>query len=270
MIGLITYPLFISLRWLDVLDILIVAVLLYQLYNLIKGTVAIRIFIGILLILVLWRITVALQMELVANILGQFIGIGTIAFIIIFQPEIRKFLIRIGDNRIFQRYARKRRWKIPNLFQDQVSDTDLTVKEITRAVFNLSATKTGLLMILTRRSDLQTVIGTGKLVQAEITSELIETLFFKNTPLHDGAVIANKSKVIAASCMLPLSDKDTLPSQFGMRHRAAIGLTEQTDALAIVVSEENGDIHVVDHGHFYDFIDRKDFIDFLQDKWLES
>lgn len=270
MIGLATYPLFISLRWLDVLDILIVAVLLYQLYNLIKGTVAIRIFIGILLILVLWRITVALQMELVANILGQFIGIGTIAFIIIFQPEIRKFLVRIGDNRIFQRYARKRKWKIPNLFQDQSVELDQPLKEITRAVFNLSASKTGLLLILTRRSDIQSVISTGKPIQAGITSELIETLFFKNTPLHDGAVVADKANIIAASCMLPLSDKDDLPGQFGMRHRAAIGLTEQTDALAVVVSEENGDIHVVDHGHFYDFNDRTDFFDFLHDKWIEN
>jgi len=234
--------LFIALRWLDVLDILLVALLLYQLYHLIKGTAAIRIFLGILLILVIWRFTVALQMELVSSILGQFIGIGVIAVIIIFQPEIRTFLIRLGSNKLWQSYFKQRNWKIP-LFQDEHQDFSSSIDVISKVAASLSETKTGALIVLQRKHELLAVIETGQLLQAQLSTQLLSSIFQKNGPLHDGATICSQSSIIASRCQLPLSNRESLQEAFGMRHRAAAGLTEQSDALAIVVSEETGAIH---------------------------
>lgn len=260
---------FIALRWLDVLDILIVALLLYQLYHLIKGTVAIRIFLGILLILVLWRFTVALQMELVSSILGQFIGIGVIAVIIIFQPEIRSFLIKLGSNSLWQAYFKDRNWKV-SLFQEENANHKSSIEFIVKSSFDLAQDKVGALIILQRKNELENVVQTGQTLGAKLSSNLLNSLFQKNSPLHDGATVCTHSTIKASRCQLPLSTKEELQEQFGMRHRAAAGLTEQTDALAIVVSEETGAVHTCLEGSLLEQADETRLSQWLTMHWRES
>jgi uncharacterized protein (TIGR00159 family) len=240
---------FIALRWLDVLDILLVALLLYQLYHLIKGTAAIRIFVGILFILVLWRFTVALQMELVSSILGQFIGIGVIAVIIIFQPEIRAFLIKLGSNSLWQAYFKDRNWRIP-LFQEEKVNHQSSIQSVVKSTFAMAEEKVGALVILQRKNELENIINTGQALNAELSSQLLNSIFQKNSPLHDGAIIIANNVVKATRVILPVNNEKNIPARFGLRHRAAIGVTEKTDALAIVVSEETGQVSYIKNGEF--------------------
>ena len=239
--------LFISLRWLDVLDILLVAFLLYQLYQLAKGTTAIRIFLGILVIIIAWKVTEVLQMELVSNLLGQFIGIGAIAVIIIFQQELRRFLIVIGNNRFF-RTSRTGKNFFQFKFLQEEYDEELNTHEIAAACQRMSIERTGALLVFPGKTELSNYIETGKKVNADVSSELIESIFFHNNPLHDGAVIFKNNRIAAAACVLPLSESSTLPQKYGLRHRAAVGITELSDAIVIVVSEERGTISLVSRG----------------------
>jgi len=231
-------PLFITFTWLDALDILLVAILLYQLYRLVRGTVAINIFIGIVSIVILWQIVSALQMQLLSRILGSFISVGVIAIIIVFQQEIRRFLIFIGASGIFSRNRNRR--KIFSLGIRAASNVDLMA--IVKACRNMSETKTGAIIIITTKTDLNFYASTGEPVDAKVTSRMIESIFFKNNPLHDGAVIITGSRIIAARCVLPVTEDPDFPSHLGMRHRAAAGITETSDAIAIVVSEQTGEI----------------------------
>lgn len=239
--------LFISLRWLDVLDILLVAFLLYQLYQLAKGTTAIRIFLGILVVIIAWKVTEVLQMELVSNLLGQFIGIGAIAVIIIFQQELRRFLIVIGNNRFF-RTSRNGKNFFQLKFLQEEYDEELNTHEIAAACQRMSIERTGALLVFPGKTELSNYIETGKKVNADVSSELIESIFYHNNPLHDGAVIFKNNRIAAAACVLPLSESSTLPQKYGLRHRAAVGITELSDAIVIVVSEERGTISLVSRG----------------------
>jgi len=260
---------FIAVRWLDVLDILLVALLLYQLYHLIRGTVAIRIFIGILFILVVWRFTVALQMELVSSILGQFIGIGVIAVFIIFQPEIRAFLVRIGSNRWWQSYFKDKNWNLP-LFQNSNENIQGSIHQLVKTSFELSNEKIGALIVLQRKNELNSIIESGQILNASLSQALLTSLFQKNSPLHDGGTVCDSQQKIASRCQLPLSTKDHIQEQFGMRHRAAAGLTEQTDALAIVVSEETGLIHTSIEGRLIEQTDNTRLTQWLTMHWNNS
>lgn len=220
----------------DIVDILLFAFLLYEVYNLVKGTTAIRIFIGIITVYLLWRITKILQMELLSEILGQFISVGFIALIVVFQPEIRQFLLMVGNTRIIKT-SRKRllfwRFKIEN-------PIDLHVDAIVKACKKMADTNTGALIVIARLNELETYIETGQVVDARISDFLLETIFFKNSPLHDGAVIISNGMIRAARCILPLSTNLTIPTYCGLRHRAAVGITEKSDSVAIIVSEERG------------------------------
>ncbi len=235
---------FISIRLLDILDILLVAFLLYQFYNLIRGTTAINIFIGIFALYLLWLIVKALNMQLLSSILGQVIGVGVIALIIVFQQEIRRFLLIIGT-----RYMNNKSFSLDRLFSfgDKPSEK-LRITPIVNACTNMSALKTGALIVITRKSDLFSFVKTGDSINAQTSSRLLETIFFKNSPLHDGAVIIRKNIIVAARCVLPTSEQLNLPPHFGMRHRAALGITEKTDALVVVVSEETGAISFAKEG----------------------
>lgn len=237
--------LFITLRFLDVLDILLVAFLLYQLYQLSKGTVAFNIFIGLFLVYVFWLLVRALNMELLGAIMGQFIGVGILALIVVFQPEIRRFLLLIGSNPQINRFL-----SIEKLFTSQKtkSASGQHLKMIVRACENMSKSKTGALIVVAQNSELKEYIRTGEKINARISDALLETIFFKNTPLHDGAVIINGNKIMAARCIMPLTNKEDLNPLLGLRHRAAVGITENTDALAIIVSEENGRISIAQTG----------------------
>ena len=241
---------FLSVRFLDVLDILIVAWLLYKLYRLLKGGVAINILIGIITIYFLWWLFVkVLDMQLLGQVLGQFIGVGVIALIIVFQQELRRFLIFLGTNSIFTKGVIAKHlfsWKFQMPQQNA-----LNINALVKACTGMAKTKTGAIIILTRKSDLKLFEATGDMMDAEISKRLLESIFFKNSPLHDGAVIVADNKIKAARCILPVTESTDIPAHYGMRHRAALGITEQTDAIAIVVSEENGAMAVAVSGTLY-------------------
>lgn len=237
---------FITIRVLDIIDILLVAFLLYQIYMLIRGTVAINIFMGIFVLYLIWLIVRALNMELLSSILGQIIGVGVIAIIIVFQQEIRRFLLLIGT-----RYLSRNRFSIENIFfpKSKRLDAPINIDAIVKACRNMAESKTGALIAISRKSDLQLYAETGDVINAETSSRLLENIFFKNSPLHDGAVIVKNDRIHAARCVLPLTEMLNLPASFGLRHKAALGLSETTDALVVVVSEETGKISFVEDGN---------------------
>ena len=228
---------------LDIIDILLVAILLFQLYKLIKGTVAIKIFVGILAIYLLWKIVEVLQMKLLSEILGQFIGVGVIAVIIVFQQELRKFLIMIGNTKFFSKEGIMK-FKCVN----EENTVKVNINAIVNACQQMASSKTGAIIIITKENSLSSYIDTGELIQAKSSSSLIQNIFFKNSPMHDGAVIITGDKVMAARCILPVIENEAFPSHLGMRHRAAAGITENTDCLAIIISEERGKISIAKKG----------------------
>ncbi|MEI7499488.1 MAG: diadenylate cyclase CdaA [Bacteroidota bacterium] len=239
-----------SLRIIDIIDIILFAILLYEIYNLVKGTAAIRIFIGIIAVYILWRVVKALQMQLLTEILGQFISVGVIALIVVFQPEIRAFLLMVGNMRIIKS-QRKRilfwRFKINN-------PVNLNIDNIVKACQKMAETKTGALIVIAQQNELVQYISTGQPVDSKISEVMLETIFFKNSPMHDGAVIIIGDHIRAARCILPVSNKGTIPPFYGLRHLAAVGITEKSDAIAIIVSEERGEIAYSYEGRLYENI----------------
>lgn len=236
--------LFIHIRLLDIIDIFLVAILLYQLYMLVRGTVALNIIVVIAVIYIFWWVVRALQMELLSSIIGQVIGVGVIALIIVFQQEIRRFLIYMGSryvdgnvislDRIFNmRFEQKRR---------------IPVKSVLKAVMQMSQTKTGALIVLRRKSNLNMYTDSAEVLKSNMSSRLITSIFNKTGPLHDGAIVIDRDQVIAARVILPVTDKPNLPPEYGLRHRAALGISEVTDSLVIVVSEETGQISIAENG----------------------
>lgn len=237
---------FIKIGFIDILDIFLVGLLLYQAYKLIKGTAAMNIFTGILVFYLIWIIVKALHMDLLSEIMGQIIGVGGIALVILFQQEIRRFLLRIGTRYIDSR----QQMRIIKAFTGkQRKEISLeTLDEITLACKRMAETKTGALIVLAHTSALEFVSETGDRIDAIVNRRLIETIFFKNTPLHDGAMLIFGEKIVAARCTLPITENPSVPAFYGMRHRAAIGVSEQSDASVIVVSEQRGEISFVSNG----------------------
>lgn len=236
--------LFLQIRLLDIVDILLVALLLYQLYVLIRGTGAIHIFIGILSIYLLWWLVRLFEMDLLSAILGQFVSVGVLALIIVFQPEIRKFLLLLGTRSILNKGSKNILNKIWN-FQEK---EPLNVSAIVNACERFSENRTGALIVLTVKNELDYIRETGQVVNATISEQLLETIFFKNSPLHDGAVIITNNQIRAARCVLPVSENTSFPANLGLRHRAAAGITEQSDAIVVVVSEQTGRISLAREG----------------------
>lgn len=236
---------FIELRFLDILDIALVAVLLYMVYSLLKGTVAINIFAGIAAIYLLYRLVVALQMEMLSQILGAFIGVGFIALIIVFQPELRQFLLVFGTPKVLEILPERLKFLFKSFQQEPINlDTDPIVK----ACHSMSESKTGALIVITHHHELRQIIDTGEIMKAVLSEQLIENIFFKNSPLHDGAMIISDNKIQAAGCILPVSKNRDIDVSMGLRHRAAIGITEKTDAVSLIVSEETGHISYCKNG----------------------
>jgi uncharacterized protein (TIGR00159 family) len=236
---------FLDFSFLHILDILLVAVLLYYIYKLLKGTVAINIFIGIALIVLIWKITQALQMEMLSGLLGALISLGAIALLIVFQPEVRKFLLMLGSTNITNKKTFLKQIK----FLSSEIQTETDVESIVNACESLAYTNTGALIVLERTHNLDFVKAVGDTMNAEINQPILESIFYKNSPLHDGAIIIKDNFVVGTRIILPLSKKD-LPSKFGLRHRAAVGITEKTDALSLVVSEQTGEISYIKDGEF--------------------
>ena len=231
-------PIFITVRFLDVLDILLVAFLLYQLYMMIKGTVAMNIFIGIFIVYFMWLVVKALNMQLLSTILGAFVGGGVIALIIVFQQEIRRFLLYIGSSEnIYKNFSFQRLFTLN--FQ---TTSDNSIESIVKACDNMSKQKVGALIVLSTKAELRNYYETGDIINADISPRLIESIFFKNSPLHDGAVIIINNKIKAARCVLPINESLKLSARLGLRHRAALSLTNETDAVVVIVSEETGNM----------------------------
>jgi diadenylate cyclase len=251
---------FLKIRLLDVLDILLVAFILYELYNLLKGSVSINMFFAIVAMFFFWRITDALQMELLREILGAFFGVGIIALFIIFQPEIRQFLLSLGKPDFIQK--RRRRFLFWHFIDE--SHYIIDIDKIVHACQKMSNVKQGALIIITRQHELRIIKETGQYINADISVELLENIFFPNSPLHDGAVIISRNKIEAARCILPISKSQDFTANSGLRHRAAVGITEQSDAIAIVVSEQTGKIAYSEGGELIRNVQPSALRDFLE------
>lgn len=238
---------FIKITLVDIIDILMVATIMYYIYKLIRGTNATSILTGIVLIYFSWVVARALNMELMSGILGDVVSVGLIALIVIFQAEIRKFLQSIGD-RGQQSGPLNMLRKL--LFPKQTAkhvDIEASINPIVKACGDMSATLTGALIVIKQAGSLDDVVASGVEVDAKISDSLVRNIFFKNSPLHDGAMVIENGRIRAAKCVLP-STKSEVPLSFGMRHRAAMGLCEESDAIVIVVSEETGGISVAHNG----------------------
>ena len=236
---------FLQIGFIELIDIALVAILIYQLYKIVKGTVAINIFIGLAAIYLLWKVVSAFNFQLLSEILGQFIGVGVIILAIVFQQELRKFLMMIGKGKVM---------KNKGLFKFNFSvehDNHLNTHAIAKACEDMAKTKTGAIMVVTQMDDLAVFSEGGVEMNAEISVPMIESIFYKNSPLHDGAVIIRNNKIISARCVLPVSNNEDFPGHLGMRHRAAVGITEESDAIAIIVSEETGGITYVKDGELF-------------------
>jgi uncharacterized protein (TIGR00159 family) len=238
----------------DIVDVLLVAILLYYVYKLVKGTVAINIFIGIVILYLIWKLTQALQMQLLSSILGGFMTAGMFALIVVFQQEIRKFLLMIGSANFGSRGKFFKQLKFLKTETATTTDVDVLISACAR----MSASKTGALIVLERNNNLDFLVTTGDEMNITVTQPIIESIFFKNSPLHDGAIIIDNNIVKATRVILPVNNEKNIPSRFGLRHRAAIGVTEKTDALAIAVSEETGQIAYFKDGEFISFKDTQE------------
>ncbi|ARV12700.1 hypothetical protein BTO09_10235 [Gilvibacter sp. SZ-19] len=235
-----------DIRVIDIVDIVLVAALLFYLYRLVKGTVAINIFIGIVILYTVWKFTELLEMELFSKILGGFLGAGVFALIVVFQQEIRKFLLMVGSTNFKARKKFFKQFKLNNT-GDSVSTN---VQDILAACKKMGAQYAGALIVIERNTNLDFVKNTGDRMNAEVNQPIIESIFFKNSPLHDGAMVIEGNTITATRVILPVSNDRNIPLRFGLRHRAAIGITEKTDALCLVVSEENGQISYIKDGEF--------------------
>lgn len=243
---------FTEIRIIDIIDVVFVAFLMYYVYRLVRGTVAINIFVGIVILYAIWKLTELLQMELLSKILGGFLGVGIIALIVVFQQEVRKFLLMVGTTNFS---ARKRVLQKLNLLSETEMITNIGA--IVSACTKMGKTYTGALIVIKRNNNLEFVKTSGDRMQLEVNQPIIESVFFKNSPLHDGAMLIEDNIITATRVILPLSDEKNIPQRFGLRHRAALGITEKTDAVCLVVSEENGQISYLKEGDFvlFDGID---------------
>jgi diadenylate cyclase len=238
---------FLEVSWVDFIDISLVSILLYQVYKLIRGSIAVRIFLGLLALYLVYLVVRAAQMELLATILGQFMGVGVIAMIVLFQPEIRKFLLVLGKSTEFRENFLKTLSGLRYGYHD-----DFDISEVTEAAKILKATQTGALIVFSINTELKFYAQTGDLLDAVVSKRLLLSIFNKSSPMHDGAVIIFKGRIKAARCVLPVSENDYLPPNFGLRHRAAIGMSENTDTLVLAISEETGHLILARNGKYLD------------------
>jgi diadenylate cyclase len=253
---------FITLRFLDVVDILMVAFLLYKLYMAIKGTAAFNIFVGILFFYIAWIVVKGLNMELMGNIMGQIMAAGVLALIVVFQQEIRKFFLLVGT-----RYnLLNKSLTLDTLFNGENTQiNNEQVKKIVAACESMGKSKTGALIVLTNKAELNEFIDTGEKINAEVSVALIESVFFKNSALHDGAMIIQGGTIKAARCVLPVSNRKLKNDKLGLRHRAALGMSQATDAQVIIVSEETGKISYAFNGKLKEDVKLMDLPQLIED-----
>ena len=233
----------------DLLDILIVSYLLYQLYKLVKNSSALNIFIGVITIYVLYYLVGLLGMEMLRAILAQFVSVGVIIIVIIFQPEIRRFLVLLGNNTIRQRSQMIKRLFGLGSRQGLLREEQESIRNILKnSILEMSRRKTGALIVLTDNFDSEPINTLGTRIDGRLSEELIRTIFDKHSPLHDGAMFIERGLVVAAGCVLPVTERSDLPQSIGLRHRAAVGFSERSQSTAFIVSEETGRISVARQG----------------------
>lgn len=237
---------FLKITMTDVVDIIFVAVLIYYVYSLIKNTLAVNLLLGMFIILIFYYVVDALHMNLLSTIINKFMNVGIIALIIIFQPEIRRFLLLIGKNTFLQK--NKAWWGYLFGNKDIERDNMVRIKPVIDACKSMKKSRTGALIVFVKFYDDQLFANSCEVIDSKISKRLLESIFQKNSPLHDGAVVIAENKIKSASCILPLTENDKLPPQFGLRHRAGIGISENTDAVAVIVSEETGEIAYAKQG----------------------
>ncbi len=236
---------FLDISWVDIIDIGLVSYLLYQLYKLMKGSVAIKIFLGFLSIYLSYLIVKAANMELLTEILGKFMSVGVIALLILFQQEIRKFLLIIGKTTAFRNDSLFRSFP----WRKEQNERQVNVTPIVEAAKTMAGSHTGALIVFGKESEMKFYAESGDEIDAVISKRLLISIFNKYSPLHDGAVIICRNRIKAARCILPVSENENIPAAFGLRHRAAVGLTEAVeDTMVMVVSEETGQISLVKSG----------------------
>lgn len=253
----------------DLIDIFLVATMLYYIYRLMRESRSLNVFIGILVFVITWLfVSRIVQMKLLGSILDKLVSVGVIVLIVLFQDEIRKFLYNLGAH---QRVKAIKRFFIKKELDKEAGrrETMVTVIPIVMAVINMSKGKVGALIIVEREMSLDDIVATGDYIDANINQQLIENIFFKNAPLHDGAMIIKGKRIRAAGCILPVSHDLSIPKELGLRHRAAMGISQETDALAIVVSEETGGISVAIKGEFKLHMTAEELEIFLTDELLE-
>lgn len=231
----------------DFIDIFLVALMLYYIYRLMKESRSLNVFIGILVFIVTWLfVSQVLEMRLLGSIMDKLVSVGVIAIIILFQEEIRKFLYNLGTHRKVNGILRL------SSSGDKKARADMeAIMPVVMACMSMSKGKVGALIVIERLSPLDDIIETGDIIDANINQRLIENIFFKNSPLHDGAMVISDKRIRAAGCILPVSHSIDIPKELGLRHRAAMGISQDSDAIAIVVSEETGRISVAIKGQFH-------------------
>lgn len=237
---------FLEIKWVDIIDILLVSLLMYQVYKLMRGSVALSIFFGFLVLYLIYLLVKAAQMELLTAILGQFMGVGVLAVIILFAPEIRKFLLLVGKTTAINRDT-----FFKSFWRKKEDKGKFNLTPVIDACKSLSGSNTGALIVFSKSSPLKFYAESGDELDAVVSKRILLSIFNKYSPLHDGAVIVHASRIKAARCILPVTDKDNVPAELGLRHRAAIGMTEVTDTLVVVVSEETGQMSAVENGLIY-------------------
>lgn len=230
----------------DFIDILLVALLLYYTYKLMKASGSINVFTGILVFILIWLVvSQVLEMKLLGSIFDKLVSVGVLALIVLFQDEIRRFLLTLGTH---QHASALIRFLTGNKKEKPERDD---IMPIVMACINMGKQKMGALIVVEHTIPLDDVMRTGEVINANIGQRLIENIFFKNSPLHDGAMVISKKRIKAAGCILPVSHSLDIPKELGLRHRAAMGISQESDALAIIVSEETGAISIAYRGQFY-------------------
>lgn len=257
---------FLPVRFWDILDIVIVGYLMYQIYKLLRGSIAFNIFIGVLTLYVIWWLVGLLEMDLLSAVLGQFASVGVFIIVVIFQQEIRRFLLLLGNTTLKQRFNFISRF-MERDWQDS-EKKKAQIETISRALLRMSKKKTGALIVLANNINLEGIISSGVPLDAAISESLLESIFNKESPLHDGAVVLSNGKIKAASCILPVSENPNLPKSAGLRHRAAVGITERLNVAALIVSEETGRISLAYSGELKRNLNEKKLMESLTEHYL--
>ena len=245
---------FISVRLLDVADILLVAFALYKFYKIFRRSVVLQLLIVVLVMFILWRVVELMDMVLVKSVLDEVLKVGTIGLIVLFAPEIRRFLLVLSHNAVIERFRQQLTANIgnPSMYADIIS-----------AAEELASSRSGAIIVLVGANDLGHIEQTGDTINATVQKRLLLSIFNKTSPLHDGAVLIRNNQIVAARCVLPVSDDPDIPPELGLRHRAALGITEISDAAAIIVSEETGKISVAEAGRIKRNLSGEELLQFI-------